>query len=466
MLKNTYLNNSDVNAFINWLSNELNQKSLTHSYTLPNKTTLTFQGLDDAFNKYNWPFNFSDPTGAVHTGQTFTASTSSLATIAWGLNANSTNDSAICDWACVVMMWGGVTNGNVAWLRSNVVGLAKEIDTVRKILAGNDDDFTYLKPIRRFNAGMTKVYSLLVPDFIIYDSRVAASLAWLVATWCISAGKVSVPDELAFPCMPPKEGDNPKIRKSRNPSCNSLQFPDMNGNVRRHAKWNMRASWILKECLVRSSNTVFHQQKANDLRALEAALFMWGYDLNRSLPCGSDLQEIDGPIDIESSVAKDYEKSDIDVLDCKEEWVNLITLGGRSKRFCWMFDIEKDSILIDRGQKEPDEFSTHEIFSILHRLYDKFGDDWFPLANNVTKLRKGTEVDGLGSFICNASINGVNAKVPSQLVTHAQAASQLGPILMYYNLFEWNQKAICIAWRLQVTPPPTIDNLRMLLSAA
>jgi hypothetical protein len=142
------------------------------------------------------------------------------------------------------MMWGGVTNGNVAWLRSNVVGLAKEIDTVRKILAGKDDDFTYLKPIRRFNAGMTKVYSLLVPDFIIYDSRVAASLAWLVATWCISTGKVCVPDELAFPCMPPKEGDNPKIRKSRNPSCNSLQFPYMNGNVRRHAKWNMRASWI------------------------------------------------------------------------------------------------------------------------------------------------------------------------------------------------------------------------------
>lgn len=62
-----------------------------------------------------------------------------------------------------------------------MAGLANEIDSVKTILSGNDDN-SALK-VRRFNAGMSKVYSLIVADFIIYDSRVAAALAWFVARW-------------------------------------------------------------------------------------------------------------------------------------------------------------------------------------------------------------------------------------------------------------------------------------------
>lgn len=188
MQKNQYLNNSDVTDFITWLSSEIQQNKLTHSYSLPNSTKLTFQGLADAFNQYAWPFNFSDPAGEIHKGKSFADSSRCFLTLSSGLSANlppnPTNDKAFCDWTCAVMMWGGVTNGNVEWLKSNVAGLANEIDSVKKILLSNDDDPVFLKPIRRFNAGMTKVYSLVVPNFIIYDSRVAASLAWLVAAWC------------------------------------------------------------------------------------------------------------------------------------------------------------------------------------------------------------------------------------------------------------------------------------------
>ncbi|MEC4747532.1 hypothetical protein [Methylomicrobium sp. Wu6] len=463
MLKNTYLSRPDVNDFIDWLSLEIKQNNLIHSYTLPNNTKITFQGLADAFNQYAWRFNFSDPTGQIHTGSAFIDSARCFVTLASGLQANlppnPANDQVICEWACAVMMWGGVTNGNVDWLKTNVVGLAREVDNVRNILSGNDEDPAVMNPIRRFNAGMTKVYSLIVPNFIIYDSRVAASLAWLVAAWCKQAGRASVPKELAFPCMPPKEGENPRIRKSRNPSNNTLIFPNMNGNVKRYAQWNMRASWILRECLTRSNNTVFHQQGSNDLRALEAALFMWGYDLGQKIL----------PIDIELPEIEETEANPPDAIEqdevCRANWNRLATLGGQARPFCWVFEIEKDAILIDRGQPNLDVFSTAEIFSLLHRLYDEFGFDWFPLANNVAHLTHRTERDGLGSFISYVSCNKIIEPLPARLVAQAQAASQLGPILMHYGIFQWNGAMNGIHFRLQTAPPPTIDDLRMVLSA-
>lgn len=65
-------------------------------------------------------------------------------------------------------------------------------------------DAQHFTGLSRFNAGITKVYSLVLEDFIIYDSRVAATLGWLVATFC-RAGAREVPDALRFPWMPAKE---------------------------------------------------------------------------------------------------------------------------------------------------------------------------------------------------------------------------------------------------------------------
>lgn len=457
MRKADYLNNIDVSAFVDWLARELERPSLTHRYTQPNGITLTFSGLDSAFQQYDWAFRFVDPAERTHQGRTFTESAGALATLRSGLathlSTKPINDRAVCDWACSVMAWGGVTNGNVAWLRANVTQLTEEIETVRAILSQNDDNLALLRPIRRFNAGMTKVYSLLVPDFIIYDSRVAAALAWLVVMWCQQNDR-SLPDLLAFPCMPPKEGENPKIRKSRNPSTNGLQFPAMRGNVRRHAQWNLRASWILRECLDRSKETVFHAMAPDDLRALEAALFMWGYDLSQSPVSGSGSLTQNERSESACFTVESASASNANAPRCHEEWKHGETLG-RPTPFRWLFDIDKDSIIIDRDLSRPDEFSTAEIFYLLHRLYDRFGHDWFPLANNVQRLPEGTEVDGLGSTLYRMSPD----------TTHAQAASQLGPILMQYGLFEWNQRSNGIRWRIVVTPPPTIDDLRMLLSA-
>lgn len=235
MNKSQYLADKNVKEFVNWLSLELKNKSLLHHYVMPGERRVTFTGLEDALEQYDWPFNFQEPgTNVIRNGNSFTQNDAALTDLKAGLDASlalapvSGRDAQTRDWAISVMGWGGVRNGNVSWLDANVNGLANEIDAACTLLeSGNDDKSILRGTIRRFNAGMTKVYSLLVDDFIIYDSRVAAALTWLVVRWCLDqkTKQTSVPDMLCFPCMRPKEGDNPAIRKVRNPNCAGFLFP-------------------------------------------------------------------------------------------------------------------------------------------------------------------------------------------------------------------------------------------------
>ena len=48
------------------------------------------------------------------------------------------------------------------------------------------------------NSGFTKIYSLYINDFIIYDSRVGAALCYLVKLYCIEQKQGGVPSLLKF----------------------------------------------------------------------------------------------------------------------------------------------------------------------------------------------------------------------------------------------------------------------------
>ncbi|WP_199052028.1 hypothetical protein [Aquitalea sp. ASV15] len=277
MRKNQYLADSDVADFAIWLSSEITKPKLTHRYEKSNGSLVEFNSLADAFKQYEWPFRFTGPENKEFKGKSYKDSEQALAYLAKHLRLalHAGNDNEVCEWACRIMKWGGVSHGNASWLRNNVNGLADEILTVEAALNAEEEGIQALQSVRRFNSGMTKVYSLLIPGFIIYDSRVAAALAWFVNKWCEKTSRKQVPSSLAFPCMPAKEGENPRIRKSRNPSNGTRIFPKLNNQARVHAQWNLRASWLLDECLRHSAPMPFI-----NLRELEAALFMWGYNLN------------------------------------------------------------------------------------------------------------------------------------------------------------------------------------------
>lgn len=295
-----YLTNQDVSSFAAWLAEQLkDDAALGHQYEEARSgRRLSFDRLSDALINYEWKFELELPGSRTASGSTYSENCSALDKLRAGLQnalkktpadtrdstVNQTRDAAISelrDWAIAVVKWGGVSNGNKEWLQYNRYRLKAEFVNVREQLSNGTDSIRSM----RFNSGMSKIYSLLSEDLIIYDSRVAAALAWLVAVWCRNTNRHSAPADLAFRCMPAKEAQTSRRRKIRNPSGCGIEFLNVNNRSGIHARWNIRASWILTKALELSckENTTFHRQ-VNKMRALEAALFMWGYDLSESCP--------------------------------------------------------------------------------------------------------------------------------------------------------------------------------------
>jgi len=117
------------------------------------------------------------------------------------------------------------------------------------------------------------------------------------------------------------------------------------------------------------------------------------------------------------------------------------TRGGLKKRifFEWWIDSDQNALVIHTEKGRQDKFSIEEIIEILTRIRTEFADGYFPLANNVEKLGEGTENRGLGTMILELK--------PGD-ITHAQAASYLGPVLEDSGYFIWNGKNKGIMWKL------------------
>ncbi len=117
------------------------------------------------------------------------------------------------------------------------------------------------------------------------------------------------------------------------------------------------------------------------------------------------------------------------------------TRGGVTKRkqFTWHFDANSHKVRIENEDGRKHSYSVQEIHSILTRLHDKFGDRYFPLANNVEWLSKGTEKLGLGTIILEQE---------NSDVSHAQGSSYLGVVLEECGYLAWNEKHTRIKWRL------------------
>lgn len=287
MTKQQYLKMPIVKEFIEWLSLTLSNPYI-HSYVInangpANNTWIAYNNGKDwncssifnAYEKYHWGKKYCD----------FNSNSAILNTLEkigkFGLERN--NNDIISMYCLNVFEWGGV-KGNDNYI-NNYGSNRGFVDILNEISSGinklnptvfNDDE-TF--PNIKLNAGFTKVYSLLIKDFIIYDSRVAKALCKLISQFLAlknQLGNNNVDPLLAL-----------KIPRGRRDEGGNLIFDNrfafqlFNDNNNYHQISNIRASWILKEVLRVSPNSQFNQlPNDQNLRALEAALFMIGYQIN------------------------------------------------------------------------------------------------------------------------------------------------------------------------------------------
>jgi len=208
-------------------------------------------------------------------------------------------DKTAAEVAAAIQQWGGTDGerngkGNLSAiqdLNSGGRSLCEYLELCRQAFgAGRILDlrkFAGTPYTLRSNAGFTKIYSLLFNDFIIYDSRVAAALGMFVVRYSRYRNLLSVPAALRFCWM---GGMSRELL--RDPSVGPWKFPS--ADHLQHIESNVRANWLLAACvngsrfeqLIDANPYLF---PVKPLRALEAALFMIGYDLagNDPYPSGA-----------------------------------------------------------------------------------------------------------------------------------------------------------------------------------
>ena len=274
MKKTDYLQHEDVGAFINWLVPLLDQPgAFQHQYTqLKPKLHWQCDSLYSAYQNYQWK-----KLGLTATSKRLAA----LATVLQ--NSVHSNDSAGCLAAShQILEWGGVTASNADnLLAKHTAGeLLPFFKRAYHELASDSADDAKIPQHVEMNSGFTKLYALLMPDFVIYDSRVGAALGLLVRRFCEDKKRANVPDVLSFAYAKarPAKGHQPG-RNPRDPSTALHQFPALRNDAVFHTRHNLRANWLLRGVLDKTNSRFNSLPDGQQLRALEAALFMIGYQV-------------------------------------------------------------------------------------------------------------------------------------------------------------------------------------------
>ena len=285
MNKHQFLTSPIVNEFIKWMSNKLDSE-FVHTYEINmngprnreprNMPWLRFNNgqaiwqcnsIFHAYEQYYWEgINFSNTSILLNKFQ-------ERLTRALGDNDQLEADAACYD----ILNWGGrrVFTHNYTWIQ-NMPDLVAYLNSSKNILNPNhfDDDLLQVQQngVIRFNAGFTKIYSLCIDNFPMYDSRVAIALGILISEFLRSQQLSIIPDELRFR-MPP--GGTVTTRPN---TINGFRFGAT--NLTTYQISNIRASWLLEAVLKNRPESQFNQLEPNEkIRALEAALFMIGYSI-------------------------------------------------------------------------------------------------------------------------------------------------------------------------------------------
>ncbi len=116
----------------------------------------------------------------------------------------------------------------------------------------------------------------------------------------------------------------------------------------------------------------------------------------------------------------------------EESWVYSTTLGSREKKFHWKIDDEVNLHILRQFKLAKydtnDRLSTEQIGQIAD-FVSRNGE--VRLSNNVVKLGKGTEKEGLGRFMFETF---------DLTPTKAQASSQLAALFVDAGIWKWNEK--------------------------
>ena len=264
MKRHEYLHDSRVAKFIEWLGAYVRgDRSFEHSFRMLKPVRdWRCSSLWEAHKRYEW------------NGGNFDANQAGLERLAACLRRAVEQDDqfAFVETGLAILRWGGVTSRNAPKLRALGEEALPIFHKASHLLEPSHADTSRLSGVRYMNSGWTKVYALMLDGLPMYDGRVGAAMGYLVQKHCTDVRLNSVPDLLHFRWGQAR-GDH-----NRDPSSASRRFKTLtSAQPGKWAECNVRAAWVLGE--VCGEGRFGKLPQARRLRALEAALFMIGYEL-------------------------------------------------------------------------------------------------------------------------------------------------------------------------------------------
>ena len=275
MNRGAYLADPDVGDFVGWATPLVSgERPLRHHWQSRRLGSWRFETLFDAYRRYDWPFRCSLPgDGVRRCGRSYEETVEVLDELGELLRRSCEERDAagFLEAAVAVLEWGRVRRGEHR-LRALGDEALPALSAAARLLDPANADLRRLSGVSLINSGLSKIYSLLLDGFPIYDSRVACGLASLVRLFCEERSRREVPAPLAFG-IPPSQA-----RARRDPSCSPLVFPRI-WTPRRYARSNVTAAWLLD---VLSEQQPFAELGSERQRALQSAMFMIGYTVYRA----------------------------------------------------------------------------------------------------------------------------------------------------------------------------------------
>jgi hypothetical protein len=266
-------NHEQVREFCQFLAHEWGGNR-QHSYAVPSRGKLqawsrtvdgkwSAVGLADAASKYAWH------------GKNFTENKAEFDRLAADLQSaiQRNSNSNVCTILRTIMHWGGADNsyrqkGTFEWIERNADEISAKLSNAVDLIKDERASLDCFDGVNlTMNSTMAKIVSLADPEqqLVAYDGRLGGALGYFVARFTEEREihQYDVADQLLFAV----DRD-----AKRTPDTNRIRFPALFGKTRdlRHAtmvRWASQLIWqVAKEC-------------DSSPREIEAALFMWGYNV-------------------------------------------------------------------------------------------------------------------------------------------------------------------------------------------
>ncbi len=266
-------NHEQIHEFCQFLAHEW-KGNRQHSYVVPSRGKSrgwsrtvdgkwSAVGLADAVSKY------------ARSGKNFAENKAELDRLAADLQSaiQRGSNSDVRTILRTIMHWGGVDNSyrqkrTFEWIERNADKISAKISNAVDLIKDEQASLESFDGINlTMNSTMTKIVSLADPEqrLVIYDGRVGGALGYFVARFAEEREihQYDLAEQLLFAV---------DREAKRSPETNRVHFPALFGKTRDrcHAsmvRWASQLIWqVAKECQASP-------------REIEAALFMWGYNV-------------------------------------------------------------------------------------------------------------------------------------------------------------------------------------------